>query len=154
LPVRALNVHMTGEPMPNPDSRIRLGDERDGLGMRRVVADWRLTAEDKRQALALQRLLGTEVGRTGFGRLRLSLAEDDTTWPDATIIGDEHHMGTTRMHADPAHGVVDANCRVHGVTNLYVAGSSVFPTAGAANPTLTIVALALRLANHLKQAPT
>ena len=61
-----------------------------------------------------------------------------------------HHMGTTRMHSDPAHGVVDANCRVHGVSNLFVCGSSVFPTAGVAPPTLTIVALALRLADHLR----
>ena len=59
-------------------------------------------------------------------------------------------MGTTRMHADPRRGVVDADCRVHGIANLYVAGSSVFPTSGAANPTLTIVALALRLAGHLR----
>jgi choline dehydrogenase-like flavoprotein len=150
LPVRSLNVHMTGEPLPNPASRIRLGDDRDALGMRRVVVDWRLTAEDKRAALGLQRLLGTEVGRTGFGRLRLDLKEDDTTWPD-DLVGDQHHMGTARMHADPAFGVVDADCRVHGLSNLYVASSAVFPTGGAANPTLTIVALALRLADHIKR---
>jgi choline dehydrogenase-like flavoprotein len=60
-------------------------------------------------------------------------------------------MGTTRMHRDPALGVVDENCRVHSVANLYIAGSSVFPTGGASNPTLTIVALALRLAAHLKE---
>jgi choline dehydrogenase-like flavoprotein len=66
------------------------------------------------------------------------------------VRGARHHMGTTRMHADPRRGVVDADCRVHGITNLYVAGSSVFPTSGAANPTLTIVALALRLALHLQ----
>jgi choline dehydrogenase-like flavoprotein len=60
-------------------------------------------------------------------------------------------MGTTRMAADPRQGVVDADCRVHGIDNLYVAGSSVFPTCGAANPTLTIVALALRLADHLRE---
>jgi choline dehydrogenase-like flavoprotein len=59
-------------------------------------------------------------------------------------------MGTTRMHADPARGVVDPNCRLHGAENLYVAGSSVFPTVGNANPTLTIIALAIRLADHLK----
>lgn len=59
-------------------------------------------------------------------------------------------MGTTRMHASPKHGVVDANCRVHGVNNLFVVGSSVFPTAGSANPTLTILALAIRLADHIK----
>ncbi len=152
LPVRALNVRMTGEPMPNPLSRILLGDERDALGMRRVVVDWHLTPEDKRQALALQKLLATEVGRTGFGRLRITLSDDDKTWPD-DLYGDEHHMGTTRMHADPTQGVVDANCRVHGMANLFVAGSSVFPTAGAANPTLTITALALRLADHLKRGP-
>jgi choline dehydrogenase-like flavoprotein len=59
-------------------------------------------------------------------------------------------MGTTRMHADPRQGVVDVNCKVHGVDNLYIAGSSVFPTGGYANPTLTLVALALRLADRLK----
>jgi choline dehydrogenase-like flavoprotein len=62
-----------------------------------------------------------------------------------------HHMGTTRMHSDPKRGVVDGNCRVHGVSNLYIAGSSVFPTSGHANPTLTIVALALRLGDHLSR---
>ncbi len=153
FPVRALNVHMTGEPMPNPLSRIRLGEERDALGMRRVVVDWRLTDRDKQQALALQRLLGTEVGRSGIGRLRIALKDDDATWPDGTY-GDEHHMGTTRMHADPTQGVVDAQCRVHGMANLFVASSAVFPTAGVANPTLTIVALALRLADHLKRQLT
>jgi choline dehydrogenase-like flavoprotein len=70
-------------------------------------------------------------------------------WP-TSVRGARHHMGTTRMHADPRRGVVDADCRVHGIANLYVAGSSVFPTSGAANPTLTIVALALRLAGHLQ----
>ena len=64
--------------------------------------------------------------------------------------GGKHHMGTTRMHRDPRHGVVDADCRVHGLANLFVAGSSVFPTGGYVNPTLTLVALALRLADHLK----
>ena len=66
------------------------------------------------------------------------------------VAGGAHHMGTTRMHDDPRQGVVDRNSKVHGVDNLYVAGSSVFPTSGAANPTLTLVALTLRLADHLK----
>ena len=64
--------------------------------------------------------------------------------------GGNHHLGTTRMASDPKAGVVDADCRVHGVANLYIAGSSVFPTGGCANPTLTIVALALRLADYIK----
>jgi len=65
--------------------------------------------------------------------------------------GNFHHLGATRMHTDPAMGVVDADCRVHGVSNLYIAGSSVFPTYGCSNPTLTVVAMALRLADHLKK---
>ena len=139
------------EPMPNPDSRIQLGPRRDATGVRRVAVDWNVTADDKRNAVAILRLLGAEFARTGFGRLRSFLEDgDDTRWPP-DMYGDQHHMGSTRMHRDPALGVVDEDCRVHGVANLYVAGSSVFPTAGAANPTLTITALALRLADHLKE---
>jgi choline dehydrogenase-like flavoprotein len=150
LPVLALNLDCTSEPMPNPESRIRLGDERDALGMRRVVVDWKLAAEDRDNADAIIRLLGTEVGRTGFGRLRTGF-DGPTAWPP-DMYGDEHHIGTTKMHKDPAQGVVDENCRLHGVGNLYVAGSSVFPVAGVANPTMTIVALALRLADRLKES--
>ena len=112
--------------------------------------NWQVTGDDKRNAYATSRLLGAEVGRTAFGRLQSTLTEDDSTWPQG-FYGDEHHTGATRMHRDPALGVVDADCRVHGVANLHVAGSSIFPTSGSANPTLTIVALALRLADHLKQ---
>ena len=71
--------------------------------------------------------------------------------PPALITGLYHHLGTTRMHVDPRHGVVEPSCRVHGVSDLYVTGGSVFPTSGAANPTLTIVALAMRLADELKR---
>ena len=139
------------EPVPNPDSRIRLSRERDAIGMRRVAVDWQVTAEDKRNGAAILRLLGAEVARTGFGRVRSFLEDgDDAKWP-TDMFGDQHHIGTTRMHRDPSLGVVNEDCRVHGVANLYVAGSSVFPTAGAANPTLTIAALALRLADHLKE---
>ena len=74
---------------------------------------------------------------------------DAAGWPNS-LEGGKHHMGTTRMHADPKQGVVDPDCRIHGLANLYVAGSSVFPTVGYANPTFTVVALALRLADHLK----
>ncbi len=150
VPVEALTLRCHSEQLPNPDSRVLLDTERDALGLRKVVVDWRVTAEDKRLVTAIHRLLGTEVGRTGFGRLRYDIADDNATWPE-DFRGNEHHMGTTRMHVDPTQGVVDENCRVHGVANLYVAGSSVFPTGGAANPTLTIVALALRLADHLKE---
>lgn len=148
VPVQAIDLWAASEQEPNPASRITLGSQRDPLGMREVVADWQPQPEDRIRAAETIRLLGAELGRTGFGRLRSAFGKDDA-WP-AGFIGNEHHMGTTRMHRDPALGVVDENCRVHGVANLYVAGSSVFPTGGANNPTLTIVALALRLADHVK----
>jgi choline dehydrogenase-like flavoprotein len=149
VPIRALRLGCTSEQLPNPQSRVGLGAERDPLGLRMVAVDWQTTAEDKQKAIISQLLLGAEVGRVGFGRMQSTLTYDDTTWP-ADFYGDQHHMGTTRMHADPTQGVVDANCRVHGMANLFVAGSSVFATSSATNPTLTIVALALRLADHVK----
>jgi choline dehydrogenase-like flavoprotein len=149
-PSRSLELTWNSAQLPNPDSRVLLGTERDPFGFRRVAIDWQVTAGDKEKAIATHRLLGAEVGRTGLGRLRSTLNTDDTTWPE-DFYGDEHHMGTTRMHLDRTLGVVDQNCRVHSLANLYVAGSSVFPTSGAVNPTLTIVALALRLADHVKE---
>jgi choline dehydrogenase-like flavoprotein len=154
VPIEALPLVCNWEQEPNPDSRVFLGSERDRIGMREIVVDWQLTEQDKRSAATALQLLGTEIGRTGFGRLRSSLTAD-APWPGPEhFYGDEHHMGTTRMHRDPTLGVVDENCRVHSVANLYVAGSSVFPTGSASNPTLTIVALALRLADHLKKQLT
>ena len=87
----------------------------------------------------------------GLGRL---VIDNDLTTPEYNSLwaGTSHHMGTTRMHDDPRQGVVDWNSKVHGIANVYIAGSSVFPTGGYANPTLTIVAITLRLADHLKAA--
>ena len=120
------------------------------FGLRKVTIDWRLTADDKRGMAVGHRMFGAELGRAGFGRVRSTVSQDDVSWPQ-DMYGDEHNIGTTRMHRDATLGVVDENCRVHSVTNLYVAGSSVFPTSGAFDPTLTIVALALRLADHIKE---
>ncbi|GAC1656131.1 MAG: hypothetical protein NVS4B3_21580 [Gemmatimonadaceae bacterium] len=138
------------EQAPNPDSRVTLSAERDALGVPRVKLDWRLTELDKRSIRVFYHLLGRELGRTGVGRVQIRdwLLDDDRVWP-SFLSGGWHHMGTTRMHDDPKQGVVDANCRVHGLGNLYVAGSAVQPTAGAANPTLTLVALSLRLSDYL-----
>jgi choline dehydrogenase-like flavoprotein len=140
------------EQAPNPNSRVTLTGERDALGVPRVNLHWELTALDKDSIRTIHRIIGQEVGKAGLGRVRLLdfLAdEDDDSWP-ATTNGGWHHMGTTRMHEDPTQGVVDANCRVHGLANLHVAGSACFPTAGAPNPTLTVIALSLRLSDHLK----
>jgi choline dehydrogenase-like flavoprotein len=149
-PMASIPLICTSEQMPNPDSRIGLGKDLDLFGLRKVVVDWRLTAEDQRGVATGNRLLGAELGRGKFGQLQSTVPEDDSEWP-SDMRGDQHHMGTTRMQKDPSMGVVDENCRVHGVANLYVAGCSLFPTGGTFNPTLTIVALALRLADHVKE---
>jgi len=139
------------EQAPNPDSRVFLGEERDALGLPRPVLDWRLTEFDKRSVREFCIALGNAFGAVGGGRVRLAewLLDDSDDWGDS--FGGSHHVGTTRMSADPRDGVVDADCRVHGMDNLYIAGSSVYPTGGFAHPTYTIVALSLRLAYHLKE---
>ena len=165
-PPERLTLQVDLDPKPNPDSRVTLAGERDALGMPRVQLDWQLTEDDERSMAVLARRVADELTRLGQGRVRLhpALQEPGGGWARAgNLIGHDvapdappmhiswHHMGTTRMAASPREGVVDADCRVHGTANLFVAGSSVFPTTGNANPTLTIVALALRLADHLKE---
>jgi choline dehydrogenase-like flavoprotein len=145
----AFSTFYGSECPPDPESRVTLSDERDALGMRRVRLDWRLPSDFERQMRAAHELLGRELGRAGLGRLRIN-SRETTQDPMQAIENGHHHMGTTRMHDDPRQGVVDADCRVHGVANLYIAGSAVFPTYSFDDPTLTLVALALRLADHLK----
>ena len=139
------------EQSPNPTSRIKLDTDRDELGVQRAALDWQLSAIDKRSIRKLHEIIGEEVGRSELGRVRLMdwLQEENGEWP-STLGGGWHHMGTTRMSNDPKEGVVDANCKVFGIQNLYMAGSSCFPTSGAANPTFTLLALTLRLSEHLK----
>lgn len=146
------------EQSPNPDSRVKLSAETDALGCRRGDLDWQLSDLDKRSVLELARAMGREFDRLGLGKLQTSpwLEDGTTAWPvDPTVgnhpIGGYHHMGTTRMSTSAISGVVNANCTVHGYSNLHIAGSSVFTTGGWANPTLTILALSLRLADHLDE---
>lgn len=149
IPIEGVDVVTRIDPVPNPDSRVTLGRDLDDLGMPKVRLDWQLSAGDRDSVIRATELLGVELGRAGLGRLRTILGEDASEWPP-DLAGGWHHMGTTRMHEDPRHGVVDRDCRVHGMRNLYVAGSSVFTTAGSATPTMTIVALAVRLADQLQ----
>ena len=129
-----------------------LSTARDALDMPRAKLDWRLTELERRSFRVFYEVMGRELGRSGVGRVQILdwVRRDEGTWP-STLSGGWHHMGTTRMHDNPRFGVVDANCRVHRVDNLFVAGASVYPTGGAANPTLTLVALSLRLSDHLKR---
>jgi choline dehydrogenase-like flavoprotein len=148
---------MRGEQAPNPDSRVLLSEERDPLGNRRADLDWQMTAIDKHTALVMAETIDEEFRRLGWGSAVPSnwLSEPGPRWPIDPTVGNHplanyHQLGGTRMGSDPAQSVVDADCRVHGYANLYVTGGSVFTTSGWANPTLTIVALALRQADRLK----
>lgn len=149
VPVEHVEISTRVEQIPNPDSRVTLSEERDALGLNRAQLDWQLTSLERQSMVRALEIFGAELGRTGLGRLQLLIGEDDTQWPD-DLRGGWHHIGTTRMHEDPRQGVVDRNCQVHGIENLFVAGSSVFPTSGAGTPTLTLVSLAIRLADQIK----
>ena len=146
------------EQSPNYNSRIQLSSERDAMGVPQANLDWQLQDIDKRSVRVLMETLGEELRRMGHGDVKPSqwLYAPDTLWKtdpliSAHPIGGYHHMGGLRMSANPRDGVVDANCKLHDSPNLYVAGSSVFPTGGWANPTITIMSLALRLGVHLRQ---
>ena len=152
-----LALVLRAEQAPNPDSRVRLehGDV-DATGMPRVALDWRLDRLDRVSAAELVRAFGTEMERLGVGRVEPAdwLVREEANWVSDPLVsvhplGGYHHMGTTRMADDPRKGVTDGFGRVHGIGNLWVAGSSLFPTGGWANPTLTILALALRLGDRL-----
>ena len=139
------------EQAPNPESRILLSNDVDELRMRKVSLDWRTTALDRKTFRILAQFAAEEFARLGLGQVVPDPWLFGEAWPDSLVSG-PHHIGTTRMSDDESTGVVDRNCRVHGLNGLYIAGSSVFPTGGHANPTLTIIALALRLADHLRHA--
>ncbi len=141
-------VYLRSEQTPNPESRVTLAEETDALGLRRARLDWHIQPRDRDGMRRSLEILARELGRFSLGRMQIFF-EEDGDWPTESRGGD-HHVGTTRMHRDPKQGVVDENCRVHGVENLFIAGSSVFPTSGAANPTLTLLALSLRLADRLR----
>ncbi len=144
------------EQVPTRSSRVYLGRERDPLGMRRVVLDWRLDAQAEGRLRRSVELLSAAIGAARLGRVYSFLHADDpprpARWPE--VIGGHHHMGTTRMGDDPTTSVVNRDLRVHQLENLYVTGSSVFPTSGFSNPTLTILALTLRLGDHLREVLT
>lgn len=150
-PVRQVDIAARIDPVPNRDSRVTLTSDRDELGMPRLALDWRLSDLDRHSVQRTMEMFAAEMGRSGVGRVRVTFDEAGTTWPE-DMEGGWHHMGTTRMHDDPRYGVVDRDCKVHDVSNLYVAGSSVFPTSGSATPTLLIVALTVRLADKIRAA--
>lgn len=144
------------EQAPNPASRVMLSRDTDALGVPRVQLDWRTSALDKHSAGGLIAALGRETERLALGRVEPApwLTDPDCGWATDPLIsthpiGGYHHMGTLRMAESPRQGVTDGFGRVHGIDNLHVAGSALFPTSGWANPTLTIIALAMRTADAI-----
>jgi choline dehydrogenase-like flavoprotein len=131
-----LNVEQT----PHPDNRITLSSRRDSLGVPFPSLHWQWRAEDHARLERVRAIVADSLAGVGVATI------DTATRPDPNA---HHHAGTTRMHDDPRLGVADRDGRVHAMDDLYVAGASTFPTAGFANPVLTIVAMALRLARHL-----
>ena len=131
----------------DPDNRVELGHERDAFGQPKARVRWQARDVDLRSCMHVHALLDGALQRAGLGNLKL-LPDDPQHWR-AAMQPALHHLGTTRMHDNPAFGVVDRNLKVHGVDNLHIAGGSVFTTGGFANPTLTILALTLRLADRL-----
>jgi hypothetical protein len=152
---------MTGTPhigvqcecAPIPSSRITLSRECDPLGSRRAILDWRICPLVGATALKAAEMFSRELTRLGLGSVEpgaYRIAMADAGW-ESKFSDANHHIGTTRMSEDPKKGVVNRNCQAHSVQNLFVASSSVFPTGGHSNPTFTILALTVRLADHLKQ---
>ena len=146
-------IHVAWEQAPRPDNRIMLSKtDRDAAGVPRIELHWTKDELDHRTMLEGLRMFGETIAGQDIGRLRISdWVRDGSPYPDGMELAGNHHMGGTRMSADPATGVVDADCKVHGMDNLFVGGSSVFATGGQCTPTTTITALALRLGDHLSR---
>ena len=143
---------VNAEQEPNPDSRITLSQERDALGMPRVAVDWRITEADTDRVLRGVRLIAAAFAGSDTARLTVS-QEAAERWQATRIPVGGHHIGTARMAETDRTGVCDANGELFGTRGLYIAGAAAFPTSSFANPTLTLLALTLRLGAHLAQAP-
>jgi choline dehydrogenase-like flavoprotein len=147
-----IDVTCTIEQAPNRESRITLADSRDRFGMLRARIDWKISEQERHTFQVMTESVAAEFARLGFGRAAPAPwleTKDDRDW---RFWDNYHQTGTTRMSSDPARGVVDPNCNVHGIQGLFVAGAPTFPTSGYANPVLTIAALSIRLSDYLKQS--
>ncbi|MFQ5678548.1 MAG: GMC oxidoreductase [Gemmatimonadota bacterium] len=149
---RSLYLELRIEQEPNPDSRVTLGATTDPFGLPVAHLHWALSERDHVTMRVLAEVVDAELRRLGLGAVVIDewLRLGAPRFPDH-MVGGHHHMGTTRMSGDETGGVVDGTCRTHAIDNLWIAGTSVFPTSGCVNPTPTALALALRLADHLKQ---
>lgn len=147
----AIRLLVDVEQAPHPESRVLLDSTVDAFGMPRARLDWRIGELERRTLTGFARVVAAEIERLDLGKVRLATEPDfssrDTLGSARDIF---HHMGTTRMSRTPEHGVTRHDLRCHDVDNLYIAGPSVFPASGIANPTFTALALSMRLGDHLK----
>jgi choline dehydrogenase-like flavoprotein len=149
-PRRKYAVRFHAEHLPSPESRVKLSNRSDAYGMPRLLIDMRYSNADVEPLIRAHDCFADWLQRTGTGTMQWLVPNEERANTILSQCYDGHHqMGTTRMADDPRSGVVDSNCRVFDSANLFVAGSSVFPTSGEANPTLNAVALGLRLAELL-----
>jgi choline dehydrogenase-like flavoprotein/predicted dehydrogenase len=149
-PMKRIELNCILEQVPDPESRVTLSHRCDALGMPLSKINWKINDAERRAVKRMGQLIYGEFKRLGLPvPLGIVAMENEEDWI-TRCVEKAHPAGTTRMSDNPNEGVVDANCKVHSISGLYIAGSSVFPTSGAANPTLMIVAMALRLADHLK----
>jgi choline dehydrogenase-like flavoprotein len=143
-------LRYNAEQMPNPESRVRLKDSLDRFGTRSLSIDFRFTEEDARSVVRAHEALDHSLRASGKGHLEYWYPQEERLAAVLALASDGYHqVGTTRMRTSPRQGIVDSDCRVHGINNLFIASSSVFPTTGHANPTFPMVALAVRLAEYL-----
>lgn len=150
-PRRVYPLDVNAEQEPNPDSRVTLGEERDALGQRRIRIDWRTTAADHERLAEGLRTIERALARSPSVRLDFAGVDVDAAAARRIPVGG-HHVGTARMAAAPREGVCDANCELFETRGVFIAGAAAFPTSSFANPTLTILALTLRLAEHLAKS--
>ncbi|WP_027136119.1 FAD-dependent oxidoreductase [Geminicoccus roseus] len=150
-PARRWRTRGLFECQPRGENAVRLSAAKDALGRPLAEVSWRMSELDVASIRGAHEALDRALQSAGLGRLEIRVPPDDAAWRDAAAEGAKHPMGGTRMHDAPGAGVVDRDLKVHGMHNLHVVGSSVFPTGGYANPTLTIVALAIRLADRLAE---
>ena len=146
-----LRIIAVCEQAPDPENRVELSSERDRFGTPLPIVRWRIGTREAHTMARLAHLLESAFARAGLPPPQLESWTRTADLEQVAVIDMAHSAGTTRMSHDPAQGVVDGNCKVHGVEGLYVAGASIFPTSGHANPTLMIMGFALRLAEHLRE---
>jgi len=149
-----MRIGLTSEQQPDPESRILLSDKVDALGIPRANVRWKLTELTLHTIRKYVETLREQFRRAAIGEIELDpwvFADVDSQRWTEHITDQYHHIGTARMDDSPRAGVVDQNCQVHGIANLYIGSSAVFPTSGHSNPTLTIIALCIRMADRLKR---